>query len=213
MGHELGPDFSSACHCRGPGAGALLRRDVRGLLTRPCCCGLCVCPVASCCLLALRPVLWGAGWARGVGFSQAGKAGSAFPDQFGRNRALSWRRRWQPAPVLLSGKFHGRKRLAGYSPRGCKQSDTTKRLHFTLYTFHVKESWTVVTRAMTQNLNSDICPRPAPNTCLACLVHTRSGAQHQRCQTRLHPSPHRPRGDVALRGGESCHSAEQRGWG
>ena len=59
---------------------------------------------------------------------------------------------------------------------------------------------------------SDICTRPAPGTCLACLVRTRSGAQHQRCQTRLHPSPHRPRGDVALRGGESCHSAEQRGW-
>lgn len=65
------------------------QRDVWGLLTRPCCCGLCICPVASCSLLALRPVLWAAGWARGVGCLQAKKAGSAFPNQFGRHRALS----------------------------------------------------------------------------------------------------------------------------
>ena len=37
-----------------------------------------------------------------------------------------WRRKWQPAPVFLSGEFHGQRSLAGYSPWGCKESDTTE---------------------------------------------------------------------------------------
>ena len=41
-----------------------------------------------------------------------------------------WRRRWQPTPVLLSGKCHGRRSLVGYSPRGREESGTTERLHF-----------------------------------------------------------------------------------
>ena len=32
---------------------------------------------------------------------------------------------------LLPGKFHGQRSLVGYSPCGCKESDTTERLHFT----------------------------------------------------------------------------------
>ena len=43
---------------------------------------------------------------------------------------IPWRRKWQPTPVLLPGKFHGWRSLVGYSPRGRKQSDTTERLHF-----------------------------------------------------------------------------------
>ena len=35
-------------------------------------------------------------------------------------------------PVFLPGKFHGRRSLAGYSPWGCKESDTTERLHLSL---------------------------------------------------------------------------------
>ena len=38
--------------------------------------------------------------------------------------------RWQPTPVLLPGKSHGQRSLVGYSPWGCKGSDTTERLHF-----------------------------------------------------------------------------------
>ena len=40
------------------------------------------------------------------------------------------RRQWHPTPVLLPGKSHGRRSLVGCSPRGCKESDTTERLHF-----------------------------------------------------------------------------------
>ena len=35
-------------------------------------------------------------------------------------------RKWQPTPVFLPGKFHGQKSLAGYSPWGLKELDTTE---------------------------------------------------------------------------------------
>ena len=35
-----------------------------------------------------------------------------------------------PTPVLLPGKSHGRRSVVGYSPWGCKESDTTDQLHF-----------------------------------------------------------------------------------
>ena len=44
-----------------------------------------------------------------------------------------WRRKWQPTPVFLPGKSHGQRSLAGYSPWGRKESDTTERLHSLYY--------------------------------------------------------------------------------
>ena len=38
---------------------------------------------------------------------------------------ILWRRKWQPTPVFLPGKFHGQRSLAGYSPWGYEESDTT----------------------------------------------------------------------------------------
>jgi len=35
---------------------------------------------------------------------------------------IPWRRAWQPTPVFLPG--HGQRSLVGYSPWGCKESDT-----------------------------------------------------------------------------------------
>ena len=43
----------------------------------------------------------------------------------------NWRKKWQPTPVFLPGESHGQRSLAGYSPRGCKESDTTERLTHT----------------------------------------------------------------------------------
>ena len=40
------------------------------------------------------------------------------------------RRQWQPTPVLLPGKSHGRRSLVGCSPWGLEELDTTERLHF-----------------------------------------------------------------------------------
>ena len=39
------------------------------------------------------------------------------------------RRKWQPTPVLLPGKFHGWRSLVGCSP-WVAESDTYERLHF-----------------------------------------------------------------------------------
>ena len=41
---------------------------------------------------------------------------------------IPWRRKWQPTPVFLPGKFHGQGSLAGYSPSGCKKLDMTEQL-------------------------------------------------------------------------------------
>ena len=43
-------------------------------------------------------------------------------------RKIPWRRKWQPTPVFLPGEFHGQRSLAGYSPWGHKESDTTEWL-------------------------------------------------------------------------------------
>ena len=39
---------------------------------------------------------------------------------------------YYPTPVLLPGKSHGQRRLVGCNPWGREESDTTKRLHFSL---------------------------------------------------------------------------------
>ena len=37
-------------------------------------------------------------------------------------------RKRQPTPVFLPEKSHSQKSLVGYSPKGCKESDTTEQL-------------------------------------------------------------------------------------
>ena len=43
---------------------------------------------------------------------------------------MKQKRQRHPTPVLLPGKFHGRRSLVGCSPWGCTESDTTERLPF-----------------------------------------------------------------------------------
>ena len=38
-----------------------------------------------------------------------------------RVRKIPWRRKWQPTPVFLPGKFHGQRNLVGYNPWGHKR--------------------------------------------------------------------------------------------
>ena len=49
---------------------------------------------------------------------------------------IPWRRAGQPTPVFLPGESHRQSSLAGYSPWGCKESDTTEWL--TTAHFHQK---------------------------------------------------------------------------
>ena len=52
--------------------------------------------------------------------------GSRFDPGVGK---ILWKRAWQPTPVFLPGKFHEQRSLAGYSPWGCEESDTTEKLN------------------------------------------------------------------------------------
>ena len=49
---------------------------------------------------------------------------------------IPWRRKWHPTPVLLPGKCHGQRSLAGYSPQGHRESDVTERTHTAYKTAH-----------------------------------------------------------------------------
>ena len=44
-------------------------------------------------------------------------------------RKIPWRKKWQPTPVLLSEESQGQWSLAGYSPWGHKETDTTEHAH------------------------------------------------------------------------------------
>ena len=65
-------------------------------------------------------------------------------------------REWQPTLVFLPREFHGQRSLAGYSPQGHRESDTTEQLNtFTLrdiqiYTFSDVCSIQVITRHSVQ---------------------------------------------------------------
>ena len=54
--------------------------------------------------------------------ANAGQARDAVPSL---GREDLWRRARQPAAGFLPGEPHGQRSLAGYSPWGCKESDTT----------------------------------------------------------------------------------------
>ena len=74
---------------------------------------------------------------------------------------VPWRRKWQPAPVLLPRKSHGRRSLVSI---GSQRSDMTEQLHFTqLYTSSVQSlshvrvfatPWTVAHHASLSITNS-----------------------------------------------------------
>ena len=42
---------------------------------------------------------------------------------------IPWRSKWQPTPMFWSGESHGQRSLAGYSPWGHKEMDTTSQLN------------------------------------------------------------------------------------
>ena len=45
---------------------------------------------------------------------------------YGKEFSNSSPRAWQPTPMFLPGKSHGQTSLVGYSPWGCKESDTSE---------------------------------------------------------------------------------------
>ena len=78
-----------------------------------------VCPIALQFLhLSRAPRLFGFPW------WLSGKESACQHRRCGLNprvRKIPWRRVWQPTPVFLPGKSHGRRRQAGSSPWDCKR--------------------------------------------------------------------------------------------
>ena len=65
-------------------------------------------------------------------------------------RKIPWRRQWQPTPVFLSRESHWQRNLAGYSPWGHKESDTTERLMLLLLS-----GWQPWSRAEGQSVQTE----------------------------------------------------------
>ena len=42
--------------------------------------------------------------------------------------SIQWRKKWQPTPVFLPGKFQGQRSLVGYTVHGVTETDTTGHL-------------------------------------------------------------------------------------
>ena len=75
-------------------------------------------------------------------FTRVERFGCSFPSQVGRGAAcqcrgcgfspwvgkIPWCRKWRPTPVFLPEKSHGQRSLAGYSPWGCKETNTPETL-------------------------------------------------------------------------------------
>ena len=57
-------------------------------------------------------------------------------------RKIPWRRNWQATPVFLTGKFHGQRKLADYSPGRHIELDTTEQLSMSRGT-HTIEWWRI----------------------------------------------------------------------
>ena len=66
-------------------------------------------------------------------------------------KETSWSRKWQPNLAFLPGKSYGQRSLAGYSPWGHKESDSTDRLTLALsfdykpclYPYWIQQKWRV----------------------------------------------------------------------
>ena len=62
--------------------------------------------------------------------------------EFPRVGRIPWRRALQLTPVFLPGESHGQRSLAGYSPWGCKESDTTEvTKHSCMHARHSQDYW------------------------------------------------------------------------
>ena len=76
----------------------------------------------------------GTGEPGGLSFMGSHRVGHDWSD-LAAAAARYWRRQWQPTPVLLPGKSHGRRSLVGCSPCGRRQSGTTEQISLSLFTF------------------------------------------------------------------------------
>ena len=80
-------------------------------------------------------------------------------------RKMPWRRAWQPTPVFLPRESHGQRSLEGYSPRGCKKSDTSEQLNT-----HILPQTALPSRLQHNIDQSSICNTVAPHWLFSLLI-------------------------------------------
>ena len=71
-------------------------------------------------------------------------------------KKIPWRRKWQLTPVFLPGEPHGQRRLASYSPWGCKELDTTERARAHTHT-HTHTHRMALSDQMLTKAKKDVC--------------------------------------------------------
>ena len=100
---------------------------------------------------------------------------------------IPWRRKLQPTPVFLSGKSHGQGRLVGYSPWGCKESDTTERLSFsfTWTTQRLTQIYPAVSPLCLGFLHSHGCNQLLATQCCSVLPKEARRQEDPRAQTHV----------------------------
>ena len=91
---------------------------------------------------------------------------------------IPWRRKWQPTPVLLPGKSHGRRSLVGYSSWSCKELDTTERLCFSLYQLCNKNLLVFLSREKLSSFLLPFSPMCLLYFHLTLLPHSQHYRQH-----------------------------------
>ena len=87
---------------------------------------------------------------------------------------------WPPTPVFLSGESHGQRSLAGYSPWGLKESDTTEATEHTHTHIH--------TRLTSQKFQSQCNVSffsPQKGDCRVKRMFPKSGLYHRDIQVSL----------------------------
>ena len=106
---------------------------------------------------------------------------------------IPWRRKWQPTPVFLPGEFHGQKSLAGYSPWGRKESDTTERRstqqrnpHWHVFVIQSAQFTFGFTLGATHSVGLDKCVRTCVHHCHAEYCHC---PRHPLCSSTLPSFP------------------------
>ena len=65
---------------------------------------------------------------------------------------IPWRREWQLTPVFLPGESHRQRSLAGYSPWGHTESDTTEHTHTHTHTHRLRQ-WFKNTRPVLRSMS------------------------------------------------------------
>ena len=111
---------------------------------------------------------------------------------------IPWRREWQPTPVFLPGEFHRQRSLAGHSPWGHKESDTTEGLSLHLISlFLVSEEEVFFNLLLSiQGLQAAFgCMWPAGTACflLSCSLWSterKNGQKTTLSEPTCHLKPH-----------------------